>query len=99
VSAHEVDEVDGRTRVTLDATAADDLRPKIFEVAKSSDWTLWELHRERASLEQVFRNLTVDRVGEDDPVAEADDDPGEAEPAEVAEEAPSPEVDDDGGES
>jgi ABC-2 type transport system ATP-binding protein len=99
VSAHEVDEVDGRTRVTLDATADDDLRPKIFEVAKSSDWTLWELHRERASLEQVFRNLTVDRVGEDDPVAEADDDPGEAEPAEVAEEAPSPEVDDDGGES
>ena len=44
----------------------------IDEVAKSSDWTLWELHRERASLEQVFRTLTA----EDDPSPDDDDDDG-----------------------
>jgi gliding motility-associated transport system ATP-binding protein len=58
VSGHSSDVVDGRVCVHLDAAGDDDLRPKIFELARDRSWTLWELHRERASLEQVFRHLT-----------------------------------------
>jgi hypothetical protein len=29
-------------------------------MARDRGWTLWELHRERASLEQVFRRLTAE---------------------------------------
>ena len=60
VSGHSSEEVDGRVRVVLDSHGEEDLRPRIFELARDSSWTLWELHRERASLEQVFRNLTSD---------------------------------------
>jgi ABC-2 type transport system ATP-binding protein len=59
VSEHSSAEVDGRVRVVLDASGDEDLRPIIFGLAKDREWTLWELHRERASLEQVFRNLTA----------------------------------------
>lgn len=50
--------VEGRVRVDLIATTPDELRPKIFQAAKSEGWTLWELYREQASLEQLFRSLT-----------------------------------------
>ena len=60
VSGYTSEEVDGRTSVVLDARGEEDLRPRIFQLARDSDWTLWELHRERASLEQVFRILTAD---------------------------------------
>ena len=58
VSSHRAEPVDGRVRVHLDTTGTDELRPRIFGLARDRGWTLWELHRERASLEQVFRNLT-----------------------------------------
>lgn len=49
----------GRSRLTV-ATAADiEIRPQIFELAKTNNWTLWELYQEEASLEDIFRNLTV----------------------------------------
>ncbi len=60
ISGHSSEEVDGRVRVLLDAHGEEDLRPRIFELARDSSWTLWELHRERGSLEEVFRNLTLD---------------------------------------
>jgi ABC-2 type transport system ATP-binding protein len=60
ISGHSSEEVDGRVRVLLDAHGEEDLRPRIFEIARDSSWTLWELHRERRSLEEVFRNLTSD---------------------------------------
>lgn len=59
VFGHASEEVDGRMRVMLDVQSGEDLRPRIFELARDRNWTLWELHRERASLEQVFRNLTA----------------------------------------
>ena len=31
-----------------------------FALARDRGWTLWELHREKASLEELFRNLTAD---------------------------------------
>jgi ABC-2 type transport system ATP-binding protein len=57
VEAH--DSSDGRVRVILTAAAAEDLRPRIFELAKAEHWTLFELHQEAGSLEDLFRELTV----------------------------------------
>ncbi len=72
VSAHEARLVDGRTRVSLDAPGDDELRPSIFGLARDRGWTLWELHRERASLEQLFRDLTSEpAAGGAGPAAEA----------------------------
>ena len=57
VEAH--DAAGGRVRVTVTAAAADDLRPMIFELAKAERWTLFELHQEAGSLEDLFRELTI----------------------------------------
>ena len=53
------DSSDGRVRVTVTATGTDDLRPRIFELAKAEHWTLFELHQEAGSLEDLFRELTI----------------------------------------
>jgi ABC-2 type transport system ATP-binding protein len=58
VDPHETD--DGRVRVTISTAATEDLRPRIFELAKRSGWTLYELHQEAGSLEDLFRELTTD---------------------------------------
>jgi hypothetical protein len=50
----------GRTRMSLTVTGADDLRPRIFEIAKAEGWILFELHQEAGSLEDLFRQLTTD---------------------------------------
>ncbi|MGH7513967.1 MAG: ATP-binding cassette domain-containing protein [Gemmatimonadales bacterium] len=57
VDVHEAP--DGRTRVTVTAAASEDLRPRIFELAKAEQWTLFELHQEAGSLEDLFRELTI----------------------------------------
>ncbi|MGI9041817.1 MAG: ATP-binding cassette domain-containing protein [Gemmatimonadales bacterium] len=49
---------DGRTRVTVIAAGEEDLRPRIFDLARASEWTLYELHQEAGSLEDLFRQLT-----------------------------------------
>ena len=51
----------GRRRTPSPSTraAADDLRKPIFRAAVDNRWTLLELVRESASLEDVFRNLTT----------------------------------------
>lgn len=51
---------DGRVVATLTADAEPDLRPEIFRLARTRDWTLYELHREAGSLEDLFRQLTSD---------------------------------------
>jgi ABC-2 type transport system ATP-binding protein len=53
------DAVDGRTRVALTASGDADLRPRIFELAKAQGWTLFELHQEAGSLEDLFHQLTT----------------------------------------
>ena len=63
VSDHAVKTVDGRVRVRLDAASDRELRPDIFRLATERDWVLWELRRERATLEQVFRELTATPAG------------------------------------
>ena len=48
-------------RLTVVVAGADDLRPRVFELAKASGWTLFELHEEAGSLEDLFRQLTTDQ--------------------------------------
>jgi ABC-2 type transport system ATP-binding protein len=56
---------DGTHAFALDAAAASDLRKPIFRAAVDNRWTLLELLRESASLEDVFRNLTTgEAIGE-----------------------------------
>ncbi|MEZ4416780.1 MAG: ATP-binding cassette domain-containing protein [Gemmatimonadota bacterium] len=59
VSTVAADPVEGRVRVTLTTTGDTELRPRIFALAKEHGWVLWELHQERASLEDLFRQLTA----------------------------------------
>jgi ABC-2 type transport system ATP-binding protein len=48
----------GRVKLSLTAVG-EDVRPKIFELAKSEGWVLYELHQEAGSLEDLFRQLTA----------------------------------------
>jgi ABC-2 type transport system ATP-binding protein len=54
---------EGSHAFALDASAATDLRKPIFRAAVDNRWTLLELLRESASLEDVFRNLTQTEKG------------------------------------
>src|SRR5206468_1504672 len=47
--------IDGRVAVTLTADGARDLRPEIFALAQSRGWTLYELHRQAGTLEDLFQ--------------------------------------------
>ncbi|HVA57645.1 MAG: ATP-binding cassette domain-containing protein [Gemmatimonadaceae bacterium] len=49
---------DGRWRAQVSASSETDLRPRIFEMAKTEGWTLYELHQDTGSLEDLFRQLT-----------------------------------------
>ena len=49
----------GSLSFAIDAAANDDLRKTIFRAAVDNQWTLLELARESASLEDVFRHLTT----------------------------------------
>jgi ABC-2 type transport system ATP-binding protein len=49
---------DGRVAVRLTVARGSDVRPSVFELAKTRGWTLYELHQETGSLEELFRQLT-----------------------------------------
>jgi ABC-2 type transport system ATP-binding protein len=49
----------GAHAFALDASASEDLRKPIFRTVVDNRWTLLELARESASLEDVFRHLTT----------------------------------------
>jgi ABC-2 type transport system ATP-binding protein len=49
----------GALTFAIDGTTSDDLRKTIFRAAVDNQWTLLELARESASLEDVFRHLTT----------------------------------------
>jgi ABC-2 type transport system ATP-binding protein len=50
---------DGTHTFDIDGTAKSDLRKLLFQAAVDNKWTLLELTRQAASLEDVFRNLTT----------------------------------------
>ncbi len=60
VSGHTAEQLVDRLRVYLDVADGTELRTEIFAMARDRGWTLWELHREKASLEQLFRSLTAE---------------------------------------
>ncbi len=51
-------EQDGRVLMSVTTDRTKDVRPAIFDLAKTSGWTLFELHEETRSLEAVFQELT-----------------------------------------
>ena len=53
----------GTLAFAIDAAASDDLRKPIFRAVVDNRWSLLELGREAASLEDVFRNLTTGEEG------------------------------------
>ena len=65
VEPKDVADVSGRTRVRLVSRGSEELGPAIYRMARDRDWTLWELRKEQASLEDVFRELTRDTDAED----------------------------------
>jgi ABC-2 type transport system ATP-binding protein len=54
----------GRTRLRLTVTGHDP-RPELFRLAVARGWTLYELHQEGGSLEDLFRELTTEHGGAD----------------------------------
>lgn len=58
----EIKEIDGEpglTTLQLSAGVNEEIRPAIFETVKSRGWTLYEMSREKHSLEAIFRELTT----------------------------------------
>lgn len=51
---------DGETLFTLTTDRKDDLRPELFRLAVEEGWTMTELYRVQANLEDVFRHLTTE---------------------------------------
>jgi ABC-2 type transport system ATP-binding protein len=49
----------GLKKFTLECSKGVDLREKVFHLAVESGWVLLEMRRERASLEEIFRQLTT----------------------------------------
>ncbi len=49
----------GRYQFVVLADATKDVAPLFFRTAKDKGWVLWNLNREKASLENVFRQLTL----------------------------------------
>ena len=66
VTDHFSEPVDGRLRVHLEAADDHELRPEIFRLATEHGWVLWELTRERATLEELFHELTMEPQPEKD---------------------------------
>jgi ABC-2 type transport system ATP-binding protein len=56
--------VDGRKRYRVAISGDEDIRPEIFHLARKRDWVLWELHEERARLEDIFHALTTEPTPE-----------------------------------
>lgn len=62
----------GRARFAVEGAAGRDPRPDISRLAAEHEWPLWELHLTQASLEDLFRQLTVTAAG---PPETAEEDP------------------------
>ena len=60
-SVRREDSVAGRRRYVVSFVGDEDPRPEIFRLAKAQDWVLWELHEEKARMEDVFHSLTAER--------------------------------------
>jgi len=50
---------EGRVAAVVSGDGSRDLRPEVFGLARDRGWTLFELHQEAGSLEELFRQLTA----------------------------------------
>ncbi|MBN1327065.1 MAG: ATP-binding cassette domain-containing protein [Candidatus Cloacimonetes bacterium] len=50
--------------VVVEFSTDADIRAEIYQYIKSRNWVLLEMHRDKISLEAVFRNLTIEEGGE-----------------------------------
>jgi ABC-2 type transport system ATP-binding protein len=66
---------DGRTALLLTVGGGRDVRPEIFGMARDRGWTLYELHQESRSLEDLFLELTAEAP--DEATAEVSPEPAE----------------------
>ena len=55
---------EGLLCVTVESKAKTDLRPEIFQLALREGFIIYEMVRERTSMEDIFRQLTSDQQGE-----------------------------------
>lgn len=53
----------GNTRLALTVAGGMDIRPELFKLAVARGWTVYELHQEAGSLEDLFRDLTTTTSG------------------------------------
>ncbi len=53
-------EMDGVIKLLIECKSDDDLREQVYSVIKSNDWILLELYQESKTLENIFRNLTME---------------------------------------
>ena len=61
VQRAEARELDGgRVRLMLTVEGSREIRPDLFRLAVDRRWTLYELHQEAGSLEDLFRQLTTE---------------------------------------
>jgi len=61
ISIHDITPLNDTTisfEIEFDST--NDKRAEIYNYIKSKEWTLLEMHRDNVSLEEVFRNLTIE---------------------------------------
>ena len=74
VESYEEERVEGRSRIRVMVSGDEELRPRIFRLASERGWILWELHRERASLEQLFHEITAEGDGDGNAGSEVEED-------------------------
>ncbi len=74
VESYEEERVEGRSRIRVMVSGDEELRPRIFRLASERGWILWELHRERASLEQLFHEITAEGGGDGNAGSEVEED-------------------------
>ncbi len=61
ISVHSIKNIGEKTfKTIIEYDSVIDKRAEIYNYIKKQDWTLLEMHRENVSLEDVFRNLTVE---------------------------------------
>ena len=53
-------ELDGVIKLLIECKSDEDLREQLYSVIKSNDWILLELYQESKTLENIFRNLTME---------------------------------------
>ncbi|PKL19350.1 MAG: hypothetical protein CVV49_01335 [Spirochaetae bacterium HGW-Spirochaetae-5] len=52
------------TAVSISVSGNIEVRPDIFKIISSADWVLYEMKQDQASLENIFRELTIGGVNE-----------------------------------